>query len=597
MSAIPVNVNWNGKKYEVEVDTDDTGLVFKTQLYTMTGVEPARQKILMKGGILKDDTNLREFNLKAGTSIMMMGTAGELPKAPLKPTQFVETMTDRELADALKLPAGLTNLGNTCYMNSTLQCLRAIPELQDTLNRQAIHSGKIFNNFILYLFYYQFFSFSGNNAASDSQGNLTASLRDLYRQLNQTTEEFAPFEFLQMLRAAFPQFAQRDNRGYLQQDAKECWTEIVSSLNARLKIPQKLENVADTNLAGGAYLNDESFVRRFMTGEYTTTFTCDEAPEEETVVTKDPFTELDCHITTGQFYAKWHHGGMKTDRKLVEFILFNNLVIFQTLDTKVQKNSPTLNREAIYTKRQRVSRLPAYLTVQFVRFSWKPQEQVRAKILRKVKFPFILDATPLCTEELSSKVSPIKNKLLEFEKNREAAKNKAKLSLNPAETAEAEETVDPKLIDEIKSLVDPELAKDIGANLTGLYELCAVLTHKGRRADSGILHNYDYLLQDITLDGYAEKKLVGKLIHGLIQMRYYLHSILVLTLIEEWVKYNDDEVSAVTQDEIEKLSGGGESKSFQVVFQLFVSKPKKNIVILGDWHTAYILLYRSKNLP
>lgn len=33
---------------------------------------------------------------------MMMGTAGELPKAPPKPVQFLEDMTDAEVAEAVR---------------------------------------------------------------------------------------------------------------------------------------------------------------------------------------------------------------------------------------------------------------------------------------------------------------------------------------------------------------------------------------------------------------------------------------------------------------------------------------------------------------
>jgi len=66
---------------------------------------------------------------------MVIGTAGELPKAPSGPITFLEDMTDSQLAEATRLKVGLTNLGNTCYLNSTLQVMRAIPELQVALNR------------------------------------------------------------------------------------------------------------------------------------------------------------------------------------------------------------------------------------------------------------------------------------------------------------------------------------------------------------------------------------------------------------------------------------------------------------------------------
>jgi len=51
------------------------------------------------------------------------------------------------------MPAGLTNLGNTCYMNATVQCLKTVAELREALRN--FQGGK----FVMFL-YIACYSFS-----------------------------------------------------------------------------------------------------------------------------------------------------------------------------------------------------------------------------------------------------------------------------------------------------------------------------------------------------------------------------------------------------------------------------------------------------
>ena len=67
---------------------------------------------------------------------------------------------------------------------------------------------------------------------------------------------------------------------------------------------------------------------------------------------------------------------------------------------------------------RRISRLPYYLTIHFVRHRWKETSKVNAKILRKVRFTLDLDVAEFCTDELKAKLTPVKDKLIDYEKHK-----------------------------------------------------------------------------------------------------------------------------------------------------------------------------------
>ena len=566
-------VKHQGKKHEVELDPTSTGETFKYQLYSLTGVEPDRQKILVKGGQLKDDTELSKIEAKPGQTFMMMGTpaegGGAALERPKEKMKFMEDMTEAEAAATEgATPAGLQNLGNTCYMNSTLQTLRAVPELQNELLQYTGSDADSSRGVNLSQF--------GLPNSFGRSVDITSSLRDLYKQMSETQEGFPPLMFLNALQSTFPQFAEKSKtgHGFAQQDAEEAWSQIISQLRQKLKIKETSAGSHAPPSETVKASNEVSFIDRYLAGQFSSTLSCDEQEAqdagEEPIESSDVFLKLDCHIE-------------KETNHLRDGIL-------KGLEEKIEKNSPTFGRDVTYTRTSRISRLPKYLTVHFVRFFWKKDIRKKAKIMKKVTFPVELDVVEYCTETLRKQLIPVRDKVREICKDEEdvvrarkrqkiahkqeedraadaANATKAKGSATEKELVKdkAAETKgeDTAMADAVYktdaqfeaeqaasilaakkalfALINPELAADEGSNKSGLYELRGIVTHQGASADSG--HYTSYVKKQGALDKATGKR---KEEDG------------------KWWWFNDDKVSEVEAEKIETLSGGGKMNSFPV---------------------------------
>ncbi|XP_057472826.1 ubiquitin carboxyl-terminal hydrolase 7-like [Actinidia eriantha] len=475
-----VSVKWQKETFSaVEIDTSQPPYVFKCQLYDLTGVPPERQKIMVKGGLLKDDADWSTLGVKEGQKLMMMGTADEIVKAPEKGPVFMEDLPEEEQVVAVGHSAGLFNLGNTCYMNSTIQCLHLVPELKSALIKYP-HSGR-------------------SSDLDQSSHLLTVATRDLFNELDKSVKPVAPMQFWMVLRKKYPQFGQLHNGSFMQQDAEECWTQLLYNLSQSLRSPSSSEN-PDT-------------VKALFGIELVSRVHCEESGEESSET--ESVYALKCHISQEVNHL---HEGLK-----------------HGLKSELEKASPSLGRSAIYIKDSCINGLPRYLTIQFVRFFWKRESNQKAKILRKVDYPVELDVYDLCSDDLRKKLEAPR-RILRDEEGK-------KLGLKTNEKSSGSVDKDVKMTDaEGSSNASGESSKatsqeDKEMHLTGIYDLVAVLTHKGRSADSG--HYVAWVKQES-----------GK-----------------------WIQYDDDNPIPQREEDIPKLSGG------------------------GDWHMAYICMYKARLVP
>ncbi|CAI4229298.1 unnamed protein product [Auanema sp. JU1783] len=444
-----ITVKWGKEKLSVDVDINESPLVFKSQLFALTSVPPDRQKIVVKGKTLSD-SSWNGITLAPGTMIMMMGSAEAVLEAPKAETNENSSTIQTPDGSEIRLVRGIKNLGNTCYMNSVIQSFLNIKEVGSALE-----------------------SYSAKSRSSISD-EITLALKHLNGELRSSslTTAVAPLNMLQNLHRAMPQFSERSNSGsFEQQDANECYVEL-----QRLC----LKGLKDSGIN----------IEKFFKGKFIISQKCLEDDSEPEQTTSEDFFQLSCFLSA---QVKYLQSGIK--EKLTE---------------EITKNSTTLSRDAKWSKKALIERLPAYLSIQMVRFFYKESSKTSAKILKDVKFPMSLDMYDMCSPSLQAKLRPQREAI----KLEEDAKVEQMRRIKVDEKSKVVENED---YDELPF----SFPEDEGSNNSGFYELQAVITHKGRASNGG-------------------------------------HYVAWIKVENKWVVCDDEEVQVVTPEQVLNLSGGGD---------------------------------------
>lgn len=464
----------------------------KQKVEDLTQIPVSRQKYMVKGGLSDDSmTNLSSV-IKAGSNVMLLGTPdANLISKPKKKNMFIEDLgPDQQAQKFDEIPIGLKNMGNTCYMNATLQALYRIEPL-----RQMI------------LQYNPATDSANSNAQNDVHYKLVLEMKRCFEGLkNKSFKSIMPVVLLNVLRTAYPQFAERDPQSgfYKQQDAEELLTQLFHSLNI---------------VFGDKF--GEDFRVQFRT---TTTDTANE--NDVTVKESESDIKIQCHISGQTNFLK------------------SGLI--DGLDEKIEKRSDITGVDSVYSVHNEIIRLPKLLMVQYVRFFWKRSTGKKSKILRKVVFPFQLDVADMLEEEYKKEKIAVREKLRVVEKEKteqERELKKRRLNKSDAGNDGDAETVPmtPREEYETKKALEEsqrehwaeEFKKQFPSNLTpgenpsSVYNLIGVITHQGANSESG---HYQAFMKDENDDNI-------------------------------WYKFNDDKVSIVEKEKIESLAGGGESDS------------------------------------
>ena len=373
-----IKVRWNKNYFSLDKSSLKNIEDLKKEIQKRSQVQTDEQKMIYKGKVLEDKELISIFPENA--CITMLGAAPKEVRSKKPEFTFVEDLTHEQKMKILRekgeeIVFGLENLGNTCYLNSSIQCLGRVTELRDALKEYTTKNQDAKNSM-------------------NPNKKLTYAWGETYKMLDMATDAVSPVQLVKVIREVNPMFAEVDHGVCKQQDADECVSLLLNNIHDTLKTKGEKEDVYSKILV------DELFGIEMQINFKNV--------EEITEVKnkKEVLYKLICYIDN------------------------NTLELVEGLKNSLKENielfSDKLQRNSIFEKSQQINRLPNYLCVQFMRFYWKQANTLtgakagKAKILKSVIFSKIIDIYDMCTEETKELLNigrKIESKLLKDDKD------------------------------------------------------------------------------------------------------------------------------------------------------------------------------------